>query len=261
MTSALPQPAPAEDVPHYAMGWDVGGWNCDHNSASRDALVILDSAGHPCGQPWRGNLREAINTAPDAAAWLAALFALCGASVPAMPWRCTLGVDTPLGFADAFVRLVTRQGAVARIGGSADNPYLYRETERFLIRHGIQPLSPVKDMIGSQATKGMHVLARFAPCPAGCGAWCDPGGMLTVMEAYPSPCRRSALVTAQLAGYDSVALDHADKRDALLCALLARLHAQDRMRLACPPVAVPESEGWIWVPADALDAAPNPAMT
>ncbi|WP_081139039.1 hypothetical protein [Halomonas sp. BC2] len=25
------------------IGWDVGGWNCDHNPASRDALVVLDA--------------------------------------------------------------------------------------------------------------------------------------------------------------------------------------------------------------------------
>lgn len=250
MIPALPDNA--EDVPHYAIGWDVGGWNCDHNGASRDALVILDRDGGLLGRPWRGNLRETINAASDTADWLDALFARCGARVPDKPWRCTLGVDTPLGFADAFVRLIRRQGAVARIGASADNPYLYRETERFLIRHGIQPLSPVKDMIGSQATKGMHVLARFAPCPAGCGAWADADGRLTVIEAYPSPCRRSAWLGELVARHDPAPLDHADKRDALLCALLAHLHAQDRTRLACPTAAVPESEGWIWVPADAL---------
>ena len=27
------------------IGWDVGGWNCDRNSKSRDALVVLDASG------------------------------------------------------------------------------------------------------------------------------------------------------------------------------------------------------------------------
>jgi hypothetical protein len=27
----------------YSIGWDVGGWNCDKNDASRDAIVILDN--------------------------------------------------------------------------------------------------------------------------------------------------------------------------------------------------------------------------
>jgi hypothetical protein len=26
----------------FCIGWDVGGWNCDHNPNSRDAIVILD---------------------------------------------------------------------------------------------------------------------------------------------------------------------------------------------------------------------------
>jgi hypothetical protein len=26
----------------FFIGWDVGGWNCDKNRESRDALVILD---------------------------------------------------------------------------------------------------------------------------------------------------------------------------------------------------------------------------
>lgn len=30
-------------VPAYFVGWDVGGWNCDNNSESRDAIVILDA--------------------------------------------------------------------------------------------------------------------------------------------------------------------------------------------------------------------------
>ena len=30
------------------IGWDVGGWNCDNSSASRDALVVLQL--HPVEQ-------------------------------------------------------------------------------------------------------------------------------------------------------------------------------------------------------------------
>ena len=40
-------------------------------------------------------------------------------------------------------------------------------------------------MIDSQATKGVHVLARFAPEIVECGAWSD-GSNLTAIEAYPS---------------------------------------------------------------------------
>jgi hypothetical protein len=33
------------------MGWDVGGWNCDRNPASRDALVVLDAERRLVGKP------------------------------------------------------------------------------------------------------------------------------------------------------------------------------------------------------------------
>ena len=29
--------------PDLFIGWDVGGWNCDNNADSRDAIVILDA--------------------------------------------------------------------------------------------------------------------------------------------------------------------------------------------------------------------------
>ena len=55
--------------------------------------------------------------------------------------------------------------------------------------------TPIKDMIGSQATKGMHVLGRFAPIREACGVWTD-GRMLRAIEAYPSACKRSACIEA-----------------------------------------------------------------
>lgn len=58
----------------------------------------------------------------------------------------------------------------------------------------MKPLSAIKDMIGSQATKGMHVLAKFAPKIERCGVWTDAAGF-TVIEAYPSGCKGSATVT------------------------------------------------------------------
>ena len=44
----------------FSIGWDVGGWNCDSNANSRDAIVILDDSLDIVGKPWRGSLREAI---------------------------------------------------------------------------------------------------------------------------------------------------------------------------------------------------------
>lgn len=245
-------------APSFYIGWDVGGWNCDKNGKSRDAIVILDVDLQIVGKPWRGNLRSTINTAAGADAFIHALFALCGApggfalgaeaaQTPAP--RITLAIDTPLGFSQAFLGLATGLQCVESIGQSNTNPYLFRHTERFLFACGLTPLSAVKDMIGSQATKGIHALAKFAPHRTSCGVWTDSRHLVAI-EAYPSACKTSQTMAMLRQGYP--ALDHEDKADALTCALVAYLFNQQREVLTAPDASVPLGEGWIWVPRDAL---------
>lgn len=233
----------------YYVGWDVGGWNCDNNANSRDAIVILDSGLVVVGKPWRGNLRTHINEAATADEWIGALFALCDAHQPDDDVQVTLAIDTPLGFSEAFVRLVTGLECTEPVGNSETNPYLFRQTEHYLFQRGLKPLSAIKDMIGSQATKGVHVLAKFTPRLSNCGVWTD-GAALTAIEAYPSGCKGSATIKHLRSRY--APLDHVDKEDALTCALIGYLYAEQREALADPPEAVPDSEGWIWVPRDAV---------
>ena len=47
-------------------------------------------------------------------------------------------------------------------------------------------------------------------------------------------------------------LGHDDLDDALTCALLANLFDMQPDTLVSPVASVPDSEGWIWVPKDAL---------
>lgn len=240
----------------FYIGWDVGGWNCDKNNKSRDAIVILDDSLSIVGQPWRGNLRGEINAADTAEAWVQALFALCAAESAGLRARIYMGIDTPLGFSSEFVELITELNGVSKLGDSSSNPYLFRKTERMLFERGLTPLSAVKDMIGSQATKGMHVLARFARNIESCGVWTDESS-LTVLEAYPSACRNSATMSDLRAGYGP--LDHEDKEDALTCALIAYLYAAQRELLAGPDSEIPASEGWIWIPKDSLGQVKHPS--
>lgn len=245
-------------APARYIGWDVGGWNCDKNGKSRDAIVILDAALQIVGKPWRGNLRTTINTATGSDAFIHALFALCDAPGGVALWgdsaqppaqHITLAIDTPLGFSQAFVGLATGLQCVEFVGQSSTNPYLFRHTERFLFEHGLTPLSAVKDMIGSQATKGMHALAKFAPHRIRCGVWTDARHLVAI-EVYPSACKTSHSMAKLRQGYP--ALDHEDKIDALTCALVAYLFDQKRAALAEPDASVPPEEGWIWVPGDVL---------
>lgn len=245
------------------IGWDVGGWNCDKNPSSRDALVVLDAQHQRIGKPWRGNLRRCINQASDSADFIARLLGYCeldGSGYSSAP--VVLAIDTPLGFSTAFIELLVQGKAAGTIEGSSSNPYLFRQTERFLFERGLSPLSAIKDMIGSQATKGMHALARFAPQIERCGVWTD-NHRLRAIEAYPAACKRSSTLDAlresvvQSAGESygrDGGLEHVDQADALTCALIAWLFHFQPDLLVQPCVDTPQREGWIFVPVDGLAA-------
>ncbi len=248
-------PGVNEDVSRtpYYVGWDVGGWNCDRNKSSRDALAILDADLHLVGRTWRGNLRSTINEAATPREFVERLVGLCGGVLPTGAVIVTLGIDTPLGFSRELTRLLTSGEASGPLGDSASNPYLYRRTERFLFERGLSPLSAVKDMLGSQATKGIHALARFAPEPESCGVWRSaPQAELIALEAYPSGCKRSQLMMDLLGRVTGTHGKSTDERDAVVCALVAYLFQNRHHELEPPDASVPVSEGWIWLPKDAL---------
>jgi hypothetical protein len=233
-------------TPEFAfIGWDVGGWNCDKNSKSRDAVVILDSSMDLVGQPWRGNLRKCIGSAVTTREWLAAIFNNCGAKFPGPTAFVTMAIDTPLGFPEEFVDLVAHRHGVEPDEVSGRNCYLYRHTERRLFDRGLSPLSTVKDMIGSQATKGMHMLTKFAPIAESCGVWTD-GAVFRAIETYPTACRETSMLQQLLSGRNR--LKPPDVEDARTCALIAYLFGTARSTLETPDSTVPHSEGWIWVP-------------
>ena len=227
------------------IGWDVGGWNCDNNGKSRDAIVIIDEMLGNVGKPWRGNLRKCIAASATTSDWLKGLFAKCEAQYPEQPVPVTMAIDTPLGFPEEFVSLITRKGYAEADETSGRNRYLFRQTERHLFEKGKKPLSAIKDMIGSQATKGIHALTKFAPQFESCGVWTDGHGF-RVIETYPAVCRGTKVVKTLLEG--SKTLGHEDENDARVCAVIAHLFGTGRDSLEGPSDTVPHSEGWIWAP-------------
>jgi predicted nuclease with RNAse H fold len=237
---------------HFAIGWDVGGWNCDKNRLSRDAIVILDADGAVVGTPWRGNLRESILQAVSAWEWVAALFALCGVAAPEKSCEVTLAIDAALAFPAAFIELITKGVAADPSEVSSQNAYLFRYTERRLAAEGFPPLSPIKDMIGSQATKAMHVAAKFTRPTAVTGVWSDGAG-LTLFETYPTVCRRAPLVCEVISLHETrhEAIAQEDIRDAFVCAAVAHLYANTPAAMEHPTPEAPRAEGWIWRPTPA----------
>jgi len=231
-------------INHYSIGWDVGGWNCDNNSNSRDSIVILDSTGAMVGVPWRNNLREVLNSSQSAQEWIRSLFRLCQAQISEEKFRVTMAIDTPLGFSEEFVALVSGLKPSGLVGDFRTNAYLFRQTERHLFARGYTPMSAINHQIGSQATKGMHALAKFTPHRESCGVWTDAGAVRAI-EAYPSASRHTKVVTGLVAGID---LQNEDKQDALVCAAVAHLFETNPACLDAPPPTVPAREGWIWTP-------------
>jgi hypothetical protein len=208
-----------------SIGWDVGGWNCDKNGKSRDALVILDCTLTIVGKPWRGNLRECIASAGTTRDWLKALFAKCGAVFPEDPRSVTMAIDTPLGVSDELVALITRQGRCEPDETSGLNRYLFRYTERHLFQGGWK--------------------AKFAPQMESCGVWTDGAGFRAI-ETYPTACRGTKMIKMLLDGQNKLKPD--DLEDARISALVAHLFTTERNTLEEPDDKAPHSEGWIWVP-------------
>jgi predicted nuclease with RNAse H fold len=228
----------------FCIGWDVGGWDCDRNPRSRDALVIMDKEARLVGQPWRGNLRHVSRQASSVDSWIHALFKLCGAACPKLS-EVTMAIDAPLAFPRALTDLCIGTAIEDSGWPSADNPYLFRATERYLAKKGWRPLSPVKDMLGSQTAKVMHLLRSFGFEPLASGIWQHADGSCA-FETYPTASRHSQALEPILR--DSSKLSNQDMEDARVCAAVAWLMSFAPDQLEHPPTAAESGEGWIWIP-------------
>jgi hypothetical protein len=257
----------AGQPPRYSVGWDVEAWNCDSGS-SRDALVVLEEGADgpiTAGRPWRGNLRSVLDAGPGGADLILAVLSLCGVT-PLTPFEATVAIDTPLGWPKPMLDLLTA-GVVVPVPERADeNPYLFRQAELALFGHDHRPLSAVRDMIGSQSTKGLHFLSRAGLVRSSVGVWQrgEGGNAVTAIETYPAPCRKSKTAGGLHAGVvTSPAVVkacskspnvRADVTDAAMCAVVAWLYANRHHTLQAPVASYPVEEGWIWLPADCLPA-------
>lgn len=249
------------------IGWDVGAWNCD-GGESQDALVALQPslADGPevVGIPWRGNLRSDLDelAGEDLAV---ALLRKCQLE-PSERFHATFAIDTPLGWPQPMMDLVVR-GKPGPIPEKADEtPYLFRKTELELFGGSHRPLSAVRDMIGSQSTKGIHFLKKANLRRRSIGVWQGKSKrrVTTAIETYPAPCLKSSTICKRFAALVSSKEIKAksakgknvksDVEDSLRCALVAWLYQRELGELVAPVNDVPIQEGWIWLPQDCSGA-------
>ena len=109
-----------------------------------------------------------------------------------------------------------------------------------LFKVGYRPLSTVRDMIGSQGTKGVHFLLRAQLRPSGIGVWTNSDRTVTELETYPAAARRdvdvdrlTSRLLAELLGRERQQRSDVwqrDARDAITCALVAWLHRRHLSR-------------------------------
>lgn len=231
----------------FYIGWDVGAWSCTADSKSCDALVILDENGNQAGKSFRGNkIKSILNEAADTEQFLNLFFHCC--EVPNQDQQVVLAIDAPLGYSESFVKLITEYSpSNKKFEEYRDNSYLFRKTENHIFNSEIQnknnkvvrPLSAVNDMIGSQSTKGIHVIAKYAPNIEITGVWVSHDRRLTIIETYPS-------VNREIEIPENLKEANADVIDAYICAKIAYEFKCRNEKLVKPCNEIPEKEGWIW---------------
>ena len=246
----------------FRVGWDVGGWHCDRNRESRDALAILEierSMPRAVGRRWRGNLRELLMSKTGSELMIGML-ALCRVPHAGDVSEVTVGIDTPLGWPRAMLDLVLGRATSSVPADDRVNSYTRRRTEIDLIERGIAtPLSAVRDMIGSQSTKGIHFLRSAGLVERSPGVWRGGNNEMAIaaIETYPAAAVATGgidrlfeavypPVDTDAATPSAVALDDLD--DAFRCAIVAHLFADEPDLLEPPPTKVPDGEGWIMLP-------------
>jgi hypothetical protein len=243
----------------YSIGWDVGAWN----TKTGDAVWILDNSAATLGKPMHGNIRSDIETAKTAEEFTFKLFKWCEASEPSRGASITLAIDAPLAFPVGFKKLLQGEAAEDPTGRVIENPYLFRRTDQFVAEKREprrNPLSPLQDQIGSQATKVAHVLNKFGFQHDQRGVWLTTqrGAVeIRIIEAYPAMSKSSRNGSVRPGPIQSAFEREIkkcpgvswDEKDALICALSAHLFTTDPENLHAPEPGffIPE-EGWIWFP-------------
>jgi hypothetical protein len=238
----------------YYIGWDVGAWHCDKNTKSQDCLWVIrsndkDNSGihrRLCiREQFNGNnVIEFLNNVFDNDEDRKINFG--------QDDEIFIAIDAVLCWPKYFIELIgngsVENNILSKINEAINNPFLYRETERIVYRETERivgkkhkPLSAVQGQIGSQSTKAIFFLKKYAFMKDTPGVW--KCGKITVIETYPAILCDSTFT-------------HNDENDAKLCAELAQQFASDADKDADKKeLRYPESkeeiesakqEGWIW---------------
>lgn len=259
----------------YFMGCDMGGWH----TTTGDALAVCKWDGYALShvQAMDGALFYPVS----AQGALAQVIRLAEKESA----RIIIGIDAALAWPAKFVALAGGAPQAAHLpdfvlGTSIDNPYLYRDTERFVKQHILtganeRPLTAAGDKFGNNSSKAQALVAWFRnrlpdlyrppfdPWDAAVAAQ----KQFTLIEVYPAASMKAAVFRLLAWPHHEQTMDHVgntDIGDAKRCAMTAVCYAAMLGMLGSgggyPPLYTPDDagteynqddigvEGWIFAP-------------
>lgn len=236
------------------IGWDVRGWQ-----GNAQAVAVVGWQARERQLHWLGVsplFRLSSRVAPNLDALLRPALhnELDLMQVLACP-QLALGIDAPLAFPRALGELLAGRGSECAVPQrEIDNPYAYRDCERWLHQqYGKKPLSATFDRLGNNATLALSMLPRLADLqlvPARV-----PEADRAVLEVYPALAKvggRASMARADLvASLPPDLMPGTDRYDAALCALMALQYAAKGTVSLLPPLldapeGFPLDEGWVY---------------
>ncbi len=169
--------------------------------------------------------------------------------------QLALGIDAPLAFPRALGDLLAGRATECAVPQrEIDNPYAYRDCERWLHRqYGKKPLSATFDRLGNNATLALSMLPRLGDLQL--VPKLQSQADRAVLEVYPALAKvggKASAVRAELQPHLPAELaTGTDRYDAAICALMALQYAaKGTVSLLPPLIQAPADmvldEGWVY---------------
>jgi hypothetical protein len=173
-----------EHMDAIGIGWDVRGWQ-----GNAQAVAVVGWQAREQRLHWFGIsplFRLSSRVAPDLDALLRPALhdEMALLQVLACP-QLALGIDAPLAFPRALADLLAGRATECAVPQrEIDNPYAYRDCERWLIGNMARSRSATFDRLGNNATLALAMLPRLADLQLVPKQ--QPQADRAVLEVYPA---------------------------------------------------------------------------
>jgi hypothetical protein len=265
--------------PVYFFGCDMGGWQ-NKDESKGDALAICK---------WNEASPEHAEATADVLFFPVDEDKVLSQKVQeavASQGKIIVAIDAALAWPVDFARLVAKSPEGVeydrrRFDSAIANPYLYRQTERFIkahVRKGKDPLTAPGDKFGNNSSKAQMLVAWFRtklhdayrPPFEGWDVGRARESQYTIIEVYPDASRQSKqFQKLKWPPYpeEMKVVGNKDIADAKICAMTGVCYAMEvgvmERRPEYPPIYLPDhlfiedlrkdaipKEGWIFAPYD-----------